>query len=53
MSVYTCLQNEPSHVCESVFFAEFERKYHNLLKTKTGKWDLKILLFNYWNDFVL
>ena len=38
---------------ERVFFAEFEWKYHNFLNVKEGKCELKILLFNYWNDLAL
>ena len=40
-------------VCERVVFAEFDWKYHIFLNIKTEQWDLKILLFNYWNDIAL
>ena len=52
-SVHTCLRNELPQVSESVFFVEFEWKHHNFLNIITKEWDLKILLFNYWNDLVL
>ena len=39
-------------MCERIVFAEFKWKYHNFLNKKTGELDLKILLFNYWNDLV-
>ena len=38
---------------ERVVFAEVECKYHIFLNIKTEKWDLKILLFHYWNDLSL
>ena len=38
---------------EKLVFAEFEWKYYIFLSIKMGEWDLNILLFNYWNDFVL
>ena len=44
--MHTCLRNEPPQVCESVVFAEFEWKYHNFLKIKTGEWDVKFLSLN-------
>ena len=50
---HTCLWNEPPQVSESVVFAEFEEKIPRFFKSKTGELDLKILKFNYWNDFVL
>ena len=42
-----------TEVSEKVGFAELEWKHHNFFNIKTGEWDLRILLFNYWNDFVL
>ena len=47
------LWKEPPQVSERVIFAEFDWKYHIFLNIKTDEWDLKILLFNYWNDLVL
>ena len=32
---------------ERVAFADFEEKYHNFLKIKTGEWDLKVFILNY------
>ena len=46
-------QNEPPQVCETVTFSELEWKYHIFWNIKTGKWDLKILLFNCWNYLAL
>ena len=37
---------------ERVVFVECEWKFHNSLNIKTGEWNLKVLLFNYWNDLV-
>ena len=36
-----------------VLFAEFDRKYHMVLNIKSEEWDLKILLFLYFNDLGL
>ena len=36
-----------------VLFAEFDRKYHMVLNIKSEEWDLKILLFLYFNDLAL
>ena len=52
-SVHTCLWNEPPQVSEKVVFAEFDWKCHIFLNIKTEEWDLKVLLFNYWNGLVL
>ena len=35
------------HRCLIGSFTEFEWEYHKFSSTKTGEWDLKILLFNY------
>ena len=51
--MHTCLWTETPQVSESVIFAEFEQKYNNFLKIETGEWDLKPLIFNYWNDFII
>ena len=34
-------------------FAEIELKHQNFLNIKSGAWDLKILLFDFWNDIAL
>ena len=34
-------------------FADFDWKYHIFFNIKTEERDLKILLFNYWNDLAL
>ena len=47
-----CLKRATAAVWEGRF-AEFEWKYHNFLKMKTGEWDLEILLFDYWHDLAL
>ena len=36
-----------------VVFAEFEWKHQNFLNIKTEEWDIKFLLFNYWNGLAL
>ena len=41
------------HRCLMGSFTEFEWEYHKFSSTKSREWDLKILLFNYWNDLVL
>ena len=38
---------------ERVVFAKFDWKYNSFLNGKTDEWDLKILLFNHWNDLAL
>ena len=38
---------------ERAVFADIEWKYRIFLTIKTEKWDLKIFMFNYWNDLVL
>ena len=50
--MHTFLWNEPPQVSYRVVFAEFEWKYHNFLNMKTGWWDLKVLLLNYWKDLL-
>ena len=40
-------------VAQRVVFAEFDWKYHAFLNIKTEVWDLKILLFIYWNHVFL
>ena len=47
-----CLKRA-TRISERVAFAEFEWKYRCFWNIKKGEWDLKILFFNYWNDFTL
>ena len=51
--MHRCLWNEPLQFSERVGFTEFEWEYHIFLNAKTGEWDPKVLLFNYWDDLVL
>ena len=44
---------EKSQVSERFVFAEFDWKYHIFLNINTEEWELKTLLFNYWNDIFL
>ena len=52
-SVHTCPWNQPPQVSARVVFAVFKWKYHCFWNLKTGEWDLKTSLFNYWNDLAL
>ena len=49
-SVHARVWNESLQVSEKVGFAQFDWKYYKLLNIKTGEWDLRILLFTYWNE---
>ena len=51
--MYTSLWKEPPQVSEVAVFAEFDWKYQIFLNINAEEWDLKIWLFNYWNDSVL
>ena len=48
-----CLWKEPPQVSERVVFAEFDWKYETFLNIKREERELKILMFNYWNDLFL
>ena len=52
-AVHMCLWKEPPQVSERFVFPKFDWEYHILLKIKTEEWDLKLLLFNYWNNLFL
>ena len=44
---------QPLQVSDMIDFAKFDWNYNIFLNTKTEEWDLKILLFIYWNDLPL
>ena len=48
-----CHWMQPLQVSDTIDFAKFDWKYHIFLNIKTAEWDLKILLFIYWNDLAL
>ena len=52
MAIHTFLWNERPHISERVVLLILAESI-TFLKYKTKEWDLKSLLFNYWNDLVL
>ena len=52
-SWYARVSETSHHRCVTVVFVEFEWKYQGFWNIKTGEWDLKLLLLNYWNDPLL
>ena len=52
VGAYVSLKRATASVWEGRF-ADLEWKYHSFSNIKTGEWEMKVFLFNSWNDSVL